>query len=115
MENMEDKNKSINNGNGSKKWSVRMFILKKKVKNLKNFAIFQAKWIKSFFYLIIWIALSFQASGSPNFEKFFFEDAICDMAKNIDDGESNVSEHSGRSSIVERYSPSAVEVILHLK
>uniref|UniRef100_A0A0M3IQ91 Protein kinase domain-containing protein n=1 Tax=Ascaris lumbricoides TaxID=6252 RepID=A0A0M3IQ91_ASCLU len=36
-------------------------------------------------------------------------DAICDMAANIDDGESNVSEHSGRSSIVERCSPSAVE------
>uniref|UniRef100_A0A915BN34 Mediator complex subunit 1 n=1 Tax=Parascaris univalens TaxID=6257 RepID=A0A915BN34_PARUN len=36
-------------------------------------------------------------------------DAICDMAANIDDGESNLSEHSGRSSIVERCSPSAVE------
>ncbi|VDK27474.1 unnamed protein product [Gongylonema pulchrum] len=36
-------------------------------------------------------------------------DAICDMAANIDDGESNVSEHSSRSSIVERCSPSANE------
>ncbi|VDK50428.1 unnamed protein product [Anisakis simplex] len=39
-----------------------------------------------------------------------FKDAICDMAANFDDGESNMSEHSGRSSIVERCSPSAVEV-----
>ncbi|VIO92212.1 Uncharacterized protein BM_BM10041 [Brugia malayi] len=36
-------------------------------------------------------------------------DAICDMAASIDDGESNVSEHSSHSSIVERCSPSTNE------
>ncbi|KAM3722504.1 Mediator of RNA polymerase II transcription subunit [Dirofilaria immitis] len=36
-------------------------------------------------------------------------DAICDMAASIDDGESNISEHSSHSSIVERCSPSTNE------
>uniref|UniRef100_A0AAF5PNB4 Mediator of RNA polymerase II transcription subunit 1 n=1 Tax=Wuchereria bancrofti TaxID=6293 RepID=A0AAF5PNB4_WUCBA len=36
-------------------------------------------------------------------------DAICDMAASIDDGESNVSEHSSHSSTVERCSPSINE------
>ncbi|CAG9539052.1 unnamed protein product [Cercopithifilaria johnstoni] len=36
-------------------------------------------------------------------------DAICDMAASIDDGESNISEHSSHSSTVERCSPSTNE------
>ncbi|VDK82985.1 unnamed protein product [Litomosoides sigmodontis] len=36
-------------------------------------------------------------------------DAICDMAASIDDGESNISEHSNHSSTVERCSPSTNE------
>ncbi|VDN04162.1 unnamed protein product [Thelazia callipaeda] len=40
-------------------------------------------------------------------------DAICDMAASIDDGESNVSEQSSHSSIVERCSPSTNETQRH--
>uniref|UniRef100_A0A158Q7D2 Mediator of RNA polymerase II transcription subunit 1 n=1 Tax=Elaeophora elaphi TaxID=1147741 RepID=A0A158Q7D2_9BILA len=45
-------------------------------------------------------------------------DAICDMAASIDDGESNISEHSSHSSTVERCSPStndASQLFLHSK